>query len=96
MLNDEDIKEYHKWINQKRNEINPITGEKNLYKDITDHDVWEAAQKKIKEKLRIQENIISDLLDLTEECKGYGCMESSKFNLIIQKVKGLKNDRKYK
>jgi hypothetical protein len=40
------VKEF---IEEFRKGFNPITGEKNLYKDITDEMIWNAAIKSIKE-----------------------------------------------
>jgi predicted transport protein len=69
MLNDDDKKEYQDWITLKKNEINPITGKKNLCKDITDYDVWAAGQVKLKLKVEAQEKLIKELQDEIHELK---------------------------
>jgi hypothetical protein len=41
---------------QYRNEINPVTGEQRLYRDITDQMIWDAATKAAEEKFTAGHN----------------------------------------
>lgn len=41
------MKTFDEWIKEYRSGVNPITGEPNLYRDLNDQQVWDAAQEEI-------------------------------------------------
>jgi len=45
---------YKDFIKQYRSGSNPITGEPNLYKELTDQTIWDAAQAEIRQLLDIE------------------------------------------
>jgi L-lactate utilization protein LutB len=40
----------NEWIAEYRKEVNPITGQQRLFKDITDEMVWNAAQEEVRKE----------------------------------------------
>jgi hypothetical protein len=42
------MKTLNEWISEYRSGVNPITGEQNLFRDIPDQMIWDAAQEEIK------------------------------------------------
>ena len=45
------MKTLSEWIKEYRSGVNPITGEPNLFKDLSDQMVWDAAQEELRKSL---------------------------------------------
>ena len=56
------------WIKQYRSIINPITGQQNLFRDITDQMVWNAAQSEMQKVLDIECRRRVAAEELRDEC----------------------------
>jgi hypothetical protein len=63
------------WFAEYRNQVNPITGEQRLYKDITDQMIWDAAIKSLEGVQTQTTNKQSDAIKCCHNCIKYnaGC-----------------------